>query len=189
MQPDEHDSLPASNPDRRSDTDDLMELVYDELRRLAQRLLQSERKGHTLQATSLVHEAYVRLAGQTRVEWQNRAQFFAVAATAIRRILIDHARTRHRQKRGGGALRLTLSESIESAADDEGVDILELDDAMTRLAQFDERKARIVEMKYFGGLTTAEVAQALDLSERMISKDWALARAWLHRELAGSEES
>ena len=187
MEPDDHENPPLSNSDP-SDTDDLMEVVYDELRRLAERLLQSERKGHTLQATALVHEAYVRLAGQSRVEWQNRAQFFSVAATAIRRILIDHARTRKRLKRGGGALRLTLSESIVSA-DDEGVDILDLDEAMARLAEFDARKARIVEMKYFGGLTTGEVAQVLGLSERMIRKDWALARAWLHRDLTGSNET
>jgi RNA polymerase sigma-70 factor (ECF subfamily) len=160
----------------------LMPLVYDELRALAESYLRQERPDHTLQATALVHEAYVRLIKQEDVEWQNRAHFFGVAAQAIRRILVDHARGHKRAKRGGDRQRLHLEEDI-ALSDAPDLDLLALDEAMEKLAAFHERAAHVVELRFFGGLNREEVAEFLGISLRTVADDWRLARAWLRREL------
>lgn len=160
----------------------LMPLVYGELRRMARRVMRSESAGHTLQPTALVHEAYLRLVDQTRVNWQNRAHFFAVAAQVIRRILVDHARARRRLKRGGGVLKITLSETI-SRDDAAGLDLAALDSALIRLAALDERQGRIIELRFFGGLSVEETAEVLGISPATVKRDWTSARAWLFREL------
>jgi RNA polymerase sigma-70 factor (ECF subfamily) len=163
----------------------LMPLVYDELRALAESYLQQERPDHTLQATALVHEAYVRLVRQEEVEWQSRAHFFAVAAQAIRRILVDHARGRQRAKRGGDRQRVRLEEDV-ALAKGRDLDLLALDEAMEKLATLHERQARIVELRFFGGLSLKDVAKFLGISPRTVDGDWSMARAWLRRELAVS---
>jgi len=162
--------------------DDLMPVVYQELRRLAGHILRSERPDHTLQATALVNEAYIRLVGAESVNWSNRAHFFGAAATAIRRILIDHARSRARRKRGGDRARAPLDEMllVSPERDDR---LLELNDALTRLADTAPQKARVVELRFFGGLTEEEVAEVLGVSTRTVTRDWRFARAWLHSEL------
>lgn len=163
-------------------TDDLMPLIYEELHRLAQRHMRSERSGHTLQATALVHEAYLRLVGGDGGPWQDRAHFFAVAATVVRRILVEHARSRHSLKRGAGWRRLPLDAVGQgSAADDERV--VRVDEALKRLAEVDAEKARLVELRFFAGLTTREIAEALGTSERTVARGWEFARAWLTRAL------
>ena len=172
-----------------SDGDDsainrLMPLVYAELRALAENCLRRERPDHTLQATALVHEAYVRLIRQEDVEWQSRAHFFAVAAQAIRRILVDHARTRQRAKRGGDRQRVRLEEGLV-LVNDRDLDLLALDEAMGKLADLHQRQARIVELRFFGGLRLKEVAEVLGISPRTVDGDWSMARAWLRRELNG----
>jgi RNA polymerase sigma factor (TIGR02999 family) len=168
--------------DGRDAMDHVFPLVYDELHRVAQRKLQSERPGHTLNATALVHEAYLRLAGAEKIEWRSRAHFFAVAARAMRRILINHAESRNARKRGGGLHHVELGEQIagESAQDDM---MLDLDRALTRLAALDERQCRIVECRYFAGMSIEETAAGLDISPATVKRDWTLARAWLNREL------
>ncbi len=165
----------------------LLPVIYEELHRQAARAMRREPVEHTLQATALVHEAYVRLVDQKRVAWRNRAQFFGVAAQLMRRILIDHARARHAAKRGGAANRITLS-GVEAPAtnDDASLDVLELNDALDRLATLDARQARLVEMRYFGGLSIEETAEALDISPATVKREWATARAWLRRELTAS---
>lgn len=160
----------------------LLPLVYDELRALAESCLRHERPDHTLQATALVHEAYVRLIKQEDVEWRSRAHFFGVAAQAIRRILVDHAKGHKRAKRGGDRQRLRLDEGM-AVADAPDHDLLALDDAMERFATFNGRAARVVELRFFGGLSREEVAEFLGLSLRTVADDWRLARAWLRREL------
>ncbi len=160
----------------------LMPLVYRELRALAESHLQKERSGHTLQATALVHEAYVRLIDQRDVVWQNRAHFFAVAAQAIRRILVDHARSRLREKRGGSLQRVALDDEL-ALSTQRGAELLALDEGMARLAELNERQARIVELRFFGGLTVKEAAEVLGVSARTVDGDWSMARAWLSREL------
>ena len=160
----------------------LMPVVYAELRALAESYLQHERPDHTLQATALVHEAYVRLIRQEEVEWQSRAHFFGVAAQAIRRILVDHARGHKRAKRGGDRQRLRLDQDM-AVAQQGDLDLLALDEAMERLADFHERAARVVELRFFGGLSRQEVAEFLGVSLRTVGDDWRLARAWLRREL------
>lgn len=162
---------------------ELSGLVYDQLRDLAAALLRRERAGHTLQPTALVHEAFIRLIDSTTVNAADRAHFVAIAAGVMRRVLIDHARAHGAAKRGGGR-RLTLRTGADIAKTPE-VDVLDLDDALSRLAQLDERQAKVVELRFFGGLTMDEVATVLGLSKRSVEADWALARAWLHRELAG----
>lgn len=165
-----------------------MPLVYEELRRLAANRLRGERDGHTLQATALVHEAYLRLVDQTRVEWRNRAHFFAIAARMIRRILVDHARRRQADKRGGGNVRVTLDERLVGATARE-VDLLALDDAMRALAELDPELAHLVELRFFSGLTIAETAEALEISPATVKREWAAARAWLHRRIGGGERA
>lgn len=161
----------------------LMPLVYDELKRLAHRYMRGERVGHTLQTTALVNEAYLRLVSWKDVRWQNRAQFFAVSAQMMRRILVDFARERQYLKRGGGALQVSLSEAAAFANGAE-TDLVALDEALTALAKVDLRKAQMVEMRFFGGLSIAEVAEVLKVSEETVNRDWRLAKVWLLRELS-----
>jgi RNA polymerase sigma factor (TIGR02999 family) len=170
-----------------SSPDHLFEAVYDPLRRLAGHYLRGERLGHTLQPTALVHEAYLKLVDQSRVDWKGRSHFFAVGARAMRRILIDHARTRKRAKRGGDWLRVTLTGLAGSPleGDLDPAQLLELHAALEKLAELDERQARVVELRYFAGLKMSEVAEVLGVSKRTADSDWARARAWLERELAG----
>jgi len=160
----------------------LLPLVYDELRALAQHMLQQERPGHTLQATALVHEAYMRLVKQDAIEWRGRGHFFAAASQAIRRILVDHARAHRAAKRGGDADRLELAGSLV-ASPEAGPDLIALDEALERLAQQHPRQAQIVSMRFFGGFTLQEIAEYLDVSPRCVDGDWSVARAWLRREL------
>lgn len=169
--------------------DALFPIVYDELRQRAGRVLGRERAGHTLQPTALVHEAYLRLVDQQRVRWEGRAQFFAIAARVMRRVLVDHARARLAGKRGAGAQHVTLIDasldsSASAATSDEAIDLLALDDALERLATFDPRKARLVELRYFAGFSIPEAAEAMEVSQATVIRDWNLARRWLHRELS-----
>ena len=168
--------------DRERAVDLLFPRVYDELRAIAGARLRAERAGHTLSATALVHEAYLKLVNQSRVDWKNRAHFFAVAARAMRRILIDYAEARNAGKRGGGAAFVTLGE--ESASRDSNLDeLLAIDQAMTRLAGLDERQARVVELRFFGGMTLEEIAEVLGVSLASVNRDWRTARAFLTAEL------
>ncbi|MEP6975678.1 MAG: sigma-70 family RNA polymerase sigma factor [Spartobacteria bacterium] len=164
----------------------LMPLVYDELRRLARHYLQKERSDHTLQATGLVHEAYLRMVDQTSTTWQNRAQFFGVAAQIMRRVLVDHARAHQAVKRGGVREKLEFDESL-APADERTVDLVALDDALQDLVTFDPRKSRIVEMRFFGGLTMEEIGEVLSISPRTIRREWRVAKAWLRREIMKGE--
>ena len=157
----------------------LMPLVYDELRRQASRYLQKERSGHTLQTTALIHEAYLKLIGQQQVEWQNRNHFFAIASTAMRRILVDYARTRHRGKRGGIAENIAIDEALQISADEKSVDLIALDEALNRLAKLSARQARVVELRYFSGLSKDETAEVLGVSKSTVKNDWNIAKAWL----------
>jgi len=158
--------------------------VQKELHRLAGLYMAGERPNHPLQATALINEAYVRLIGWENVRWQNRAHFFGVAAQLMRRILIDHARAHRRTKRGGGAVQTTLDDAC-IYRQERTRDLLVVDEALTKLEQLDPRKGRIVELKFFGGLTEEEIAAVLEISERTVRRDWNLARAWLHQEISG----
>lgn len=160
----------------------LYPLVYDELRRAALRALARERVAHTLQATELVHEAYLKLLGPLHVDWQNRAHFLAVAARAMRQILVDHARRRHAEKRGGGMEHVTLGDA-EADLSLPAEELLALDDALHRLEAVEPRLRRVVEYRFFGGLTEGEIAQVLGVTERTVQRDWVKARAWLHKEI------
>lgn len=166
----------------REAVDTLYPIVYNELQRIAHAMLRHERDGHTLQTTALVHEAYLRMVDQTRVTWQERAHFCAIAARAMRRILVDHARRKGAKKRGGGRTPLTLEES-RIAVQEQADLLLDLDDALTRLASLDERLALVVEYRFFGGLTESETAEVLDVSPRTVRRDWVKAKAWLFMEL------
>ena len=157
--------------------------MYEELRRLAHRYMEGERRGHTLQTTALVNEAYLRLVGYNRMRWQDRAHFFAVSAQVMRRILVDHAR-RHNVKRGAGVQHVDLDEAAVVARD-RTADLVALDDAMTALASLDPRKGQIIEMRFFGGLSVEETAEALDVSPATVRRDWSIAKLWLYRELSG----
>ena len=163
----------------------LMPLVYDEMRRLARAFLAKERGNHTLQPTALVHEAYVRLIDQTRVNWQNRAHFYGIAASMMRRVLIDHARAHATDKRGGATIRLSIDD-VQVPVEERAAALLDLDEALERLKEMDERKCKIVEMRFFGGLGDEEIAEVLDVSTRTVLRDWKTARLWLYRELAQS---
>jgi RNA polymerase sigma factor (TIGR02999 family) len=162
--------------------DALMPVVYDELRRLARRHLWHERPDHTLQSAALVNEAYLRLAGQKAPQWRNRAHFFGVAAQLMRHILVDHARSRHAAKRGGGATLLALDAEV-SVAEKPAIDLVTLDDALGKLAELDAQQARVIEMRFFGGLSIEETAVVLDVSSATVKREWVTARAWLRREL------
>jgi RNA polymerase sigma factor (TIGR02999 family) len=161
--------------------EELMPLVHDELRRLAVRYLRHERANHTLQPTALVNEAYMRLVDQQKVEWQSRAQFFGLAATLMRNILVDYARKHHTAKRGGELQRVSLD--ANQAGDIPQIDFLALHEALERLARFDLQKSRIVELRFFGGLSIEETAEVLKIGHATVERDWKLARAWLRREL------
>ena len=160
----------------------LTPLVYQELHRLAHRYLGRERPGHTLQTTALVHEAYLRLIDRQQVEWQNRAHFFAISAQLMRRILVDFARTRRYRKRGGGAQQVTFDEAAV-VAPERSADFIALDDALMELSKLDERQARVVELRFFGGLTIEETAEVLKVAPITVRRDWSLAQPWLLREL------
>jgi len=161
----------------------LMPMVYQELRRLAVRHLAHEREGHTLQATALVNEAYLRLIDQKRVRWQNRAHFLGIAAQMMRRILVDYARARRYAKRGGGAPVVSLDEASTLSAE-RASDLIAVNDALTRLSELDARKGRVVELRFFGGLSVEESAEVLDISPNTVLREWKTAKAWLHRELS-----
>ena len=163
--------------------DELMPLVYDELRRQASRFLRKERSNHTLQTTALINEAYLKLVDQRNVQWQNRAHFFAIASTAMRRILVDYARERNREKRGGSVENLPLDEALQISSEEKSVDLIALDEALTRLAKFDERQAKVVELRYFSGLSIDETAEILGVSNATVRLDWNLAKAWLRQEI------
>ena len=167
----------------REALDTLMPLVYDELRRQASRFLRRENSDHTLQTTALIHEAYIKLIDQRKTDWQNRSHFFAIASQAMRRILVDHARTKHREKRGGHDLKLPLDEAMTVAGDEKSVDLVALDEALTRLEAIDKQQSRVVELRYFSGLSLEDTADVLKISRSTAARDWAMARAWLHREL------
>lgn len=166
--------------------DSLLPLVYDELRRQAARYLRRERVGHTLQTTALIHEAYLKLVDQKHVHWQNRAHFFGIAAQLMRRILVDHARTKKRAKRGGSDVRVSFGEATVIAKTQD-LDIVALDEALERLSAIDEQQARIVELRFFSGLTVEETAEVLSISPATVKRDWSMAKAWLHREISGNE--
>jgi RNA polymerase sigma factor (TIGR02999 family) len=166
--------------------DQMLPVVYDELHRLATHYLSQEATGHTLQPTALVNEAYLRLVDQRRVDWRNRAQFLGLAASMMRRILVNHARDRAAVKRGGNAEQVSLS-LLESASGNPDIDLIALEDALDRLAATDERKSRVVELKFYGGLTTQEIAEVLQLSDTTVEREWVFARAWLFRALEGKD--
>jgi len=162
--------------------DRLMPLVYDELRRLASRNLRRERLDHSLQTTALVHEAYLKLVDQRHANWRNRAQFFAIAAQLMRRILVDYARSHRAAKRGGDYIKLSLDEAA-SLSDQKSMDMLALDEALDRLAKLDPQQSRVVELRVFGGLDVEQTAAALGISPRTVKREWSMARAWLHQQL------
>jgi RNA polymerase sigma-70 factor, ECF subfamily len=165
----------------------LTPLVYGELHRAARRYMVGERSGHTLQATALINEVYLRLVDVPKIDWQNRAHFLAICAQLMRQILTDFARSRHYQKRGGGAYHLPLNEALVVSSQLDR-NLVELDEALKRLAVFDERKSRVVELRFFGGLDVKETAKVLNVSSQTVMRDWRLARIWLVRELSGDEQ-
>ena len=169
----------------QSALDDLYPLVYDELHRLARRYMSRERKGHTLQTTALINEAYVRLVDQKNVHWANRSHFFAISAQIMRRILIDHARRHAYAKRGGGAQQVSLEEAAV-VTPNQSAELIRLDEALKSLAEMDPRRSQVVELRYFGGLNNEEIAGVLNVSENTVTRDWNMARAWLYQQLAGS---
>ena len=168
--------------------DQLVPLIYDELRRLASACMRRERPGHTLQATALVHEAYLKLLGQREVEWHDRAHFFAVAATLMRRVLLDHARKRHTAKRGCAPHKATLEDSL-LVSDEHLDDVLAMDECLTRLAAIDPQQARLVELRFFAGLNVEEVAEIMSISTATVKREWASAKAWLSREMTRGRAS
>lgn len=164
--------------------DKLYPLIYEELRRLARSYMRRERKGHTLQTTALINEAYVRMVDQKNVRWRNRTHFFAISAQIMRRILVDHARRYLYNKRGGGAQRVSLDETMIVAVD-RSEEVLMLDEALSNLARMDLRRSQVVELRYFAGLNNEEIASVLNISENTVMRDWNLARAWLYQQLGG----
>ena len=174
---DQSDNLRDDSPDA------LLRLVYAELRRQAHRYMQKERAGHTLQTTALVHEAYLRLVEQKSVAWEGRSHFLAIAATMMRRILIDYAKTKHRARRGGVQSDLPLEHALTISVSETDFDLLKLDEALNRLAAKDAHLAKVVELRFFSGLDVVETAKVLGISESTIKRDWQMAKAWLHREL------
>ncbi len=177
----------ASEASARDLANELLPLVYDDLRRLAQAKMNREPGANSLEPTALAHETFMRLVDQSRVDWRGKSHFMAVAAQAMRRILVDHARARKRLKRGGARQRVDLSSGVAAAGPSE-VDLIALDDAMEKLAEVDPRQAKVVELRFFGGLNVDEVAEALGVSKRTVEGDWTIARAWLRRELAEGAE-
>ena len=177
--------LDRGRSDKRG-LDDMLPVVYEELHRLAAAYLSREGTGHTLQPTALLNEAYLRLVDQRRVDWRNRAQFLGVAANMMRRILVNHARDRAAQKRGGAAQQVSLSR-LEAPSGRPDVDLIALEDALSGLALQDERKSRVVELKFFGGLTTEEIAEVLQISGATVEREWSFARAWLYNAIEGKD--
>jgi RNA polymerase sigma-70 factor (ECF subfamily) len=169
----------------RSAMEELLPMVYRELQKIAHRYLNKERGEHTLQTTALVHEAYIKLIDQTRVQWQNRAHFFGIAAQAMRRILVDNARQRLAGKRGKGAEKLSIEDNEIDISDEKASNLVELDLALKKLAELDPQKARLVELRYFGGLSLEETAEVLGVSRPTVIRQWRLAKAWLYKEIAG----
>ncbi|MEP7039105.1 MAG: sigma-70 family RNA polymerase sigma factor [Acidobacteriota bacterium] len=163
--------------------DAILPLIYDELHRQAANFLRKERPGHTLQTTALIHETYLKLIDQRDVSWQNRAHFFGIAAQAMRRILVDYAKARHREKRGGAEENLPFEETLIVVSGERSIDLVNLDEALMRLAKLDERQAKIVELRYFGGLSIEETAEALNISPATVKIDWRTAKAWLYQQL------
>ncbi len=163
--------------------DNLLPLVYTELHRQAASFLRKERQGHTLQTTALIHEAYLKLIDQRNVNWESRTHFYAIAAQAMRRILVDYAKATHRKKRGGDDIKLPLEEAMLIVAEEKSVDLIALDEALNKLAERDEQQARVVELRYFSGLTLEETAEALHISRATVASDWSMAKVWLYREL------
>ena len=176
--------LHAWSDGKEESLDDLVPLVYEELHRLARHYMNGERSDHMLQTSALVNEAYLRLVDWKNVRWQNRAHFFGVAAQIMRRILVDFARSRNYAKRGGAARQVSLAQ-VEVSSADQGEDLVALDEALERLSAIDARKGRIVELRFFGGLSVDETAEVLKISARTVMREWSLAQAWLHRELIG----
>jgi RNA polymerase sigma-70 factor, ECF subfamily len=170
----------------RAALDELVPIIHEELRRLARHQMRGERDNHTLQTTALVNEAFLRLVDLRRIRWQDRAHFLALSARLMRRILVDHARSRSYQKRGGGAANVTLDESLV-ASPERGVDLVALDDALEDLARVDARKSQVVELRFFGGLSVEETAEALKVSPETVTRDWRLAKAWLLREISARD--
>lgn len=169
----------------RDSYDELFRFVYDELRRRASRYLKNERTGHTLQTTALVNEVYVKLLDKDEIEWTDRNHFFAIASQAMRRILVDYARTRKRKKRGGEQENLPLDEARQiSLNNNNSIDLVALDEALNKLAKFDERQAKVVELKYFGGLTLDETAEVLNISRETVKRDWSISKTWLRHQLS-----
>jgi RNA polymerase sigma factor (TIGR02999 family) len=166
----------------RAAFDHLLPMVYQELRRMAGAYLRQENPGHTLQPTALVHETWLRLIDQTRVNWQNRAQFFGVAAQMMRRILVDHAKAKHREKRGGDAVKLSLDDVV-NLSQERVTDLLALNDALDDLSRIDGRKSRVIELRYFGGFSVEETAQILEVSPETVIRDWKMAKAWLYQQI------
>lgn len=187
QEPDITEILEAASAGDARAADRLLPLVYDELRRVAEQEMDHETPGHTLQPTAVVHEVYLRLVVQDRVEWRGRAHFFAVAAQAIRRILVDHARRRITAKRGGNRLKFELHEQLVSAFE-RSVDVLALDEALVRLAATHPRNARIVQARFFGGLTVKEVAEVLGVGTATVEREWRFARAWLYDRLVADRD-
>lgn len=177
--------LLAWNQGDASALDRLMPIVYDELRRLAHRYMSNEREAHVLQTTALVNEAFMRLVDSSRVQWQGRAHFFAVSSQLMRRVLVDVARARGREKRGGDRIQVTLDEGVAGGIQ-RSADLIALDDALSTLAGMDERAGKVVELRFFGGLENPEIAEALGISVETVKRDWRWARAWLLRELSGA---
>lgn len=163
--------------------DKLLPLIYDELHRQAANYLRHERADHTLQTTALINEAYLKLIDQRNVNWENRTHFFAIAAQSMRRILVDYAKAKRRAKRGGGDVQITFEENLLVTANEKSIDLVALDEALNRLAAKDEQQARVVELRYFSGLNLEETAEVLRISRTTATRDWAMAKAWLHREL------
>jgi RNA polymerase sigma factor (TIGR02999 family) len=186
--PDVTDLLLRWSAGDRHALESLAPVVYDDLRRMAQAFLSRERSEHTLSATALVHEVYLRLVDQRRVQWQDRAHFFGAAATLMRRVLVDHARARAAEKRGGTAVRITIDENM-ALVGGLAEEILDLDAALDALATLDARKAQVVQMKFFAGMTSQETAAALGVSDATIERDWTMARAWLIAHMRGHEPS
>ncbi|MGE3108133.1 MAG: sigma-70 family RNA polymerase sigma factor [Phycisphaerales bacterium] len=176
----------ASDGEERA-VDVLLPVVYDELRRIAERCLRRERPDHTLQTTALVHEAYMKLVDQRQTQWQNRAHFYAIAAQAMRRILVNHAKGVNRVKRGGKRARVPLDDSL-AVAPEPDIDLVALDEALARLAAIDARKSRLVELRFFGGMSIEETAEVLGVAPATVKRDWNFARAWLYRELSAGAD-
>lgn len=169
----------------REALDALVPLIYKELHRQAARYLRNERSGHSFQTTELLHEAYLKLVDQPGIKWQSRTQFFAFAAKIMRNILVDHARAKHREKRGGEAVKVPLEEAATISVNNREIDLIALDEALNRLAKIDDGQVRLVELRYFSGLSLEQAAEALKISRATAARDWAVAKAWLHRELTG----